>query len=129
MPVNFNVIERAEPGVEGGGNRKFYASAISKGSKGIEELTDRIEKISTVSGADIRAVLYAIIDIVPEMLSDGNIVNIGDLGSFRVSISSEGSVTAEEVDSSHITDARILFRPGNKFDEMLKNLSYEKASA
>lgn len=128
MSVSFNVIERGEPGVEGGGTKKYYASAQSTGSAGIEELTNRIEKISTVSGADIRAVLYGIIDTVPEMLSDGNIVNIGDLGSFRISISSEPSDTPEEVNSSNIKKAKILFRPGKKFKQMLNNLSYSKVS-
>lgn len=129
MPISFNIIERGEPGVEGGGTRKFYASAQSTGSAGIDVLTERIEKISTVSGADIRAVLYSIIDVVPDLLSDGNIVEIGDLGSFRVSISSEGSETAEEVNSSNIKSAKILFRPGRKFKQMLNNLSYAKAAS
>ncbi|WP_103664892.1 HU family DNA-binding protein [Gracilimonas amylolytica] len=128
MPISFNVIERGEPGVEGGGVKKFYASAQSTGSAGIEELTNRIEKISTVSGADIRAVLYSIIDVLPELLSDGNIVEIGDLGSFRVSISSKGSEVAEEVSSSNIKKAKIIFRPGKKFKQMLNNLNYSKIS-
>jgi predicted histone-like DNA-binding protein len=66
--------------------------------------------------------------VVPELLSDGNIVEIGDLGSFRVSISSEASDTAEEVNSGKIKKGRILFRPGKKFKQMLNNLTYTKAS-
>lgn len=27
MPIKFKVIERGQPGVEGGGQKKFYASA------------------------------------------------------------------------------------------------------
>lgn len=129
MAISFNVIERGQPGVEGGGTKKFYASAQSTGSAGIDVLTKRIEKISTVSGADIRAVLYSIIDVVPELLSDGNIVEIGEMGSFRVSISSEGSDSVDEVNSGNIKRAKILFRPGRKFKQMLKNLSYSKISA
>ncbi|MEQ9310055.1 MAG: HU family DNA-binding protein [Balneolaceae bacterium] len=127
MSVKFNVIERGQPGVEGGGTKKYYASAITTGNLGIEQITARIEQISTVSGADIRAVLYGIVDVVPDLLSDGNIVNIGDLGSFRISISSNPSDTEEEVSASNIKKSKILFRPGKKFKLMLNNLEYKKA--
>ncbi|HCD53443.1 MAG TPA: DNA-binding protein [Balneolaceae bacterium] len=127
MSIKYNVIERGEPGVEGGGTKKYYASTITNGTSGIDELSNRIEKISTVSGADIRAVLYSIVDVVPELLANGQIVTIGELGSFRVSISSEPSDTAEEVSASNIKKAKILFRPGKKFKTMLATLEYQKA--
>lgn len=127
MSIKFNIIERGEPGVAGGGTKRFYASAQTTGNLGIEELTGQIERISTVSGADIRAVLYSIVDVVPQLLSNGNIVSIGDLGTFRVSISSEPSDTAEEVTAANIKKAKILFRPGKKFSSMLKTLNYKKA--
>ena len=114
MSVKYKVIERGEPGVLGGGTKKFYASLISSGSLGIEALTDRIQQMSTVTGADIRAVLYAIADI-------------GDLGNFRLSVSSEGSDTEDEVTKANIRKSRILFRPGSKFANMLSNLEYEKS--
>lgn len=127
MAIKYNVIERGEPGVAGGGTKKFYATAQTSGNLDIEELTEQIERISTVSGADIRAVLYGIVDVVPKLLSDGNIVSIGDLGAFRISISSEASDTAEEVSATNIKKGKILFRPGKKFSTMLKTLEFKKA--
>lgn len=128
MPISYNVIKRGEPGVKGGGNKKYYASAKTTGEIDIEQLTKRIEKISTVSGADIRAVLYGLVDVVPGELAEGNVVKIGDLGNFRVSISSEGYETAEEVNGSSIRKSRVIFTPGNKFKEMLNNLKFKKLS-
>ena len=89
MTIRFKVIERGQPGVAGGGEKKFYASNMISGNSDIEELTEDIEKISTVSGADIRAVLYALTDVIPSMLADGKSVKLGEIGSFRASISSE----------------------------------------
>lgn len=60
MPIKFKVIEKAQPGVAGGGEKKFYASTNVTGEKTLAGLTREIEKISTVSGADIRAVLYVL---------------------------------------------------------------------
>jgi hypothetical protein len=59
MAIKFKVIEKGQPGVPGGGEKKFYASANMSGEMTLNGLTKSIEKISTVSGADIRAVLYA----------------------------------------------------------------------
>jgi len=42
--------------------------------------------ICSVSGTDIRAVLYALTDIIPSMLADGKSVKLGEAGNFRVSI-------------------------------------------
>ena len=126
MSIKFNVIDKRNPADPEAPN-KYYASSFMTGKMGIEELTSRVEKISTVSGADIRAVLYAIVDVVPEIMSEGNSVTIGDLGAFRISISSEGSETPEKVTSTNIRSSKILFTPGKKFKTMLKTLTYSKA--
>lgn len=110
----------------GGGEKKYYASANVTGEVSIEGLTKRIEKISTVSGADIRAVLYALVDVSVGEMSDGKVVRLGDLGYFRVSISSEGVDSEKEVTSDIIKGGRVIFTPGKEIKNMLKNLTYQK---
>ncbi|SMO62089.1 DNA-binding protein, histone-like, putative [Saccharicrinis carchari] len=127
MPIKFNVIERGQPGVVGGGEKKFYASAKMEGDLTLEGLTNRIEKISTVSGADIRAVLYAMVDVMVDSLGDGKNVRLGDLGSLRVGISSVGEATAAEVKASSVKSSKVIFTPGKKIKEMLNNLIHVKA--
>jgi hypothetical protein len=114
MPVKFKVIEKGQPGVAGGGEKKFYASANITGEKTLAGLTKDIEKISTVSGADIRAVLYALVDVMQE------------LGSLRVNISSEGKATEKEVTAAAIRGAKVVFSPGADLKTMLATLKYEK---
>ena len=55
--MKFKIIKKGKPGVVGGGEKKYYASPVYSGELDLDELTARIEKISTVSGADVRAVL------------------------------------------------------------------------
>lgn len=126
MPIKFRVIEKAQPGVAGGGEKKFYASANVTGEKTLAGLTRDIEKISTVSGADIRAVLYALVDVMVGSLADGQVVRLGELGSLRVSISSEGMSTAEEVNASSIKGAKVIFTPGKDIKKMLDSLEFRK---
>mgnify|MGYP006897125390 CR=1 FL=1 len=43
MSIKFKIIERSEPGVAGGGTKKFYASAKMTGIVDIDQLTTSIE--------------------------------------------------------------------------------------
>lgn len=128
MSIKFKVVEKGQPGVAGGGIKKFYASASSTGEMTLTKLTKRIEQTSTVSGADIRAVLYAMVETMQDALEDGQIVRLGDLGSLRISISSNGEETAEDVTSRSIKSAKTVFTPGKNLKSMLKTLEYEKQS-
>ncbi len=125
MPILFKVIQRRIPR-DSSGKKQFYASANSTGETNLENLTTEIEKISTVSGADIRAVLYSLVDMIPHHLSEGKIVRLGDLGSFRISLSSEGKTKEEEVTAAAIKKGKILFTPGSRFKNMLKTLKFKK---
>lgn len=127
MPIKFKAVPKAQPGVKGGGDKKFYANPVYTGEITLDQLTEKIEKISTVSGADIRAVLYALVDVIPAELANSQIVRVGDLGSFRVSLSSDGEETEEKVTATNVKGTKILFTPGEKLKAMQNNLKFEKA--
>lgn len=126
MPIKIKAIERGQPGVAGGGEKKFYATPVMDGELTLAGLTKAIEKICTVSGADIRAVLYAMVDVAVDSLADGTIVRLGDLGSLRITLSSEGKATAKEVDAACIKNTGIIFTPGTRIKEMLDTVKFQK---
>lgn len=127
MAIKFNVIEKGQPGIAGGGEKKFYASTATTGELTLSGLTKGIEKISTVSGADIRAVVYAMVDVMKDALAEGKIVRLGDLGSLRISLSSNGEDAADKVTHNSIKGAKTIFTPGSQLKEMLSLLKFEKA--
>jgi predicted histone-like DNA-binding protein len=92
----------------------------------LEGLTRAIEKTSTVNGADIRAVLYATVEEAVAGLEDGKIIRLGDLGSLRVTLSSEGKDTAEEVTAATVKRVSVIFTPGKKLREMLQNVKFTR---
>ena len=126
MSVKYKVIEKGQPGVAGGGVKKYYATSVFTGEKNLEQLTKGIEKISTVSGADIRAVLYAMVDVITEELSDSQIVRLGELGSLRLNVSSDGKDTSKDVSATAIRSTKLVFTPGKKLKEMQQTLKFEK---
>jgi len=89
-------------------------------------LTKGIEKTCTVNGVDIRAVLYALVDEAVDDLSEGRIVRLGDLGSLRITLSSEGKATADELTADAIKDAGVIFTPDPKLKTMLADAKFIK---
>jgi predicted histone-like DNA-binding protein len=126
MSIQIKSVERGQPGVAGGGAKKFYASPVHDREISLDGLTKAIEKTSTVNGADIRAVLYAMVEEAVNGLSDGRIIRLGDLGSLRITLNSEGKDTAEEVTATSVKKAGVIFTPGKKLQEMLKSAKYTK---
>lgn len=129
MAVKYKVIAKGQPGVKGGGKKQYYASIVNQDIQGIDKITEEVEKASTVNGADIRAVLYGAVEAINGFLEDGDIVRLGDLGSFRLSLSSTGEAKEEEVTVNSINGARIIFTPGTMLKTLLANLKFEKEKA
>ncbi|MBR4043659.1 MAG: HU family DNA-binding protein [Bacteroidaceae bacterium] len=105
---------------------KFYAQAQARGDVNIREMATRIQSTCTVTKADVYAVLVALEDVIVEALQNGEIVRLGELGTFQLSISGKGAVTEEDYDVSLIKKARINFRPGLTLAGMLSGLSFSK---
>ena len=127
MPIKIKPVAKGQPGVTGGGDKKYYASPVMDGDMDLDVLTKSIEKISTVSGADIRAVLYALVDVSIDGLSKGAIIRMGELENLRITLNSEGKLTPQEVTGAAVKKAGIIFTPGSRMKEMLKTVKFQKA--
>jgi predicted histone-like DNA-binding protein len=125
MSIKFKTIERINPR-DITADKKHYAKVVTQGSTGLMELAELVATQCTVSPADCYAVLIALEGNIIRELKNGRIVHLGELGSYRVSVSAEGMTTADEVVQSTIKKARVLFRPGLGFRNMLKTLTYKK---
>ena len=106
--------------------RKYYAFPKTMGSVDLRALAKRISRESTVSMMDTLAVLEGIFQVIPDYLMEGNIVELGQLGSLRLSLSSDGIENLDEFNNSLIKRANILFRPGNEFKDQLKTVKFTK---
>lgn len=126
MPIKYNLIERTQPGVAGGGTKKWYAVVANDGELTIDDLTRQIEKFSALSEADIRGVIIALENVIQDSLANGKIIRLDKLGSFYPSLSSNGAATAEEFDSSLIKGAKVNYRPGKRISNALKTATFKK---
>ena len=123
--VTYSVVPRINPR-EKNDPPKYYAQAQASGDVNIREMSERIQASCTVTKADVYAVLVSMEDVIIDALKSGEIVRLGDLGTFQIGVSGKGTLTEEEYDSSLIQKARINFRPGAVLSNILGNLTFIK---
>ena len=125
MPVKFGTTPKKDPR-DTNAAPKYYAVAKSSGRADTQVIARSINSMSTVSSVDTAAVLEAFLTVVPEKLAEGNIVELGDFGTFRVSLSSQGEPSPTGVTVNSITDAHVIFTPGRRFKDALGSIRFEK---
>lgn len=108
--------------------RKYYATSKATGKINLRTLAKRISRESTLSIMDTQAVLEGFIQVIPDLLLEGNIVALGEFGTFRLTLSSEGAETPDEFNVSMIKKANLLFRAGSEFKDQLSNVKFTRVS-
>ena len=107
---------------------KFYGQVQSSGDISLREMAERIQQTCTVHKSDVFAVLIALEDVITDALRGGEIVRLGDLGTFQIGISSKGAETEEDYSDTLIKKARINFRPGSALAGALSGLTFQKVA-
>jgi predicted histone-like DNA-binding protein len=127
MTVKFSVITRPNP-YNPGAAARYYPSAKSSGRCDLRKLAQRVSEMSTLTTIDILAVTEALLHIIPQELADGNIVELGDFGSYHLTLRGEGAAESEDINSHSIRQAKAHFLPGKLFKKVLSTIDYEKES-
>ena len=63
---------------------KYYGHVQAKGDVSIREMAEQIQASCTVTKSDVYAVLVALEDVIIDALKGGEIVRLGDIGSFQI---------------------------------------------
>ena len=82
--------------------------------------------MSTLTTVDMMAAIESILAIVPGELAKGNIVKLGDFGSFWLRTTSEGAEKAEDVRADQISGVLPRFNPGKEFKRVLDSIKFNK---
>lgn len=128
MTVKFTVVTKRDPRDLQAAPR-YYPMLKSTGRVTLRQLAERIGEISTVSVIDVIAVLEALLIVIPQELANGNLVDLGGFGAFRLRVSGRGAASAAEVTARNITRVFTRFRPGRLFREVLDSITFKRVSA
>lgn len=100
----------------------YYAQTAPGNAATLAQIVKRIEKRSTVSSADVKAVLDALQYEVIETLAAGDSVRLGDLGSFHTTLRSAAADTAaaaKSAGSGLIQKVNVHFTPSTAMKQAL----------
>ena len=126
MAITYKVIQKRNP-LDPSAPKKFYGQAVRGRKIDFKKLSIEIAETSTtVSDGDTYAVLITAAKLISKYLGLGYMVELEDIGTFYVSISSEGADTEEKYHQGLIRKAKIIFKVGVVFAALLKNLTFEK---
>ena len=83
---------------------KYYAQVVLAPEMKQKQIVDQIADRCTLTGSDIKAVLDALMVVIKRNLANGSPVRLGDLGSFRPSVSGKGTEDASKcgADDCHL---------------------------
>lgn len=126
MSIKFKTQEKGQPGVVGGGAKKFYAAIVFNEEISVDELTQEIEKFSALSEPDIKGVIIALENVISAKLAAGHIIRMDKLGSFYPAISSKGEETEEAVTSNSIKNVKVNYRPGKRILSAMQDAGFKK---
>ncbi len=126
MALDFKVVQKGQPGVAGGGEKKYYAQIVNGKEVTVDDMAKSIEKFSSLSEADILGVIRALENIIQEELSEGKIIRLDKLGNLYPKISSNGEESAKKVTSKSIKNIGVNYRPGKRIISSMKEAGFNK---
>ena len=108
MPLNYSIAMLKNPQKQDE-EPKAYAKSQITGELTLKELGQQVASQTTVSRADVAAVIISTVENMIGGLRAGKQVDFGDLGKFRLQINSRAADTAEKFTAANITGVNIQF--------------------
>ena len=96
-------------------NGKYYGRAVSLGHVTTEQLAEEISHSTTVTKADIFAVLTELSHFIKEHLQNSMSVDLAGIGSFRVGLKSSLANDEKSFTANNIKRFQIVYSPEVKF--------------
>lgn len=125
MSQKYIVVERKNP-LKPQNPTKFYAMARSNRRVDTDEVIKRISERSSYSIGELKGCITEFLLEIENQLEIGNIVLMGDLGSFRITIATKNATdTAKEFKpATCIKISHVRFSPGERLKAMCKAMKY-----
>lgn len=127
MPLSFHVVKRPDMSKDAAeGAQLYYGQIRSLKKVSFQKLCDMIAMRSTAFIGDVMLVVEGLLSVMQERLEEGDIIQMGRLGNFRMVAGSKGAATVDDFDTSLFKNARIVYVPGTMLNDIRKSATYEE---
>ena len=128
MAILYNKIERNRPG-ESEGQRYWYPVVKSKRLVKGDEFAKMLAKEINVRPKVAEEIVYKAFTVATNVLLNGDTLQFGEFGSFRVTINTEPSDSEREVTSAKIKKINVLFTASEWLKNIMKEAKFLHTSA
>jgi predicted histone-like DNA-binding protein len=128
MALLFNKTQRGNPS-NPGAPKLWYPILKSVKLVKEKEVAKLLADETTLNPKEAEMAVSQLLKVVTNLLLEGHTVELGELGSFRLTISSEGSATEEEVTANNIKKLNLRFTESEEFKAALKKATFVDISS
>ena len=126
MALKYKIASTSKPGQGKAGEKVYFPRLTESSQVTLQEMIWAIEKRSSVTESDVYAVLYNLVNLIPELLLKGNTVKLDNLGTFRLYAQTQAESSPEKVSDHNITGLKLTFRPDVRIKQKLKHPEFIK---
>jgi predicted histone-like DNA-binding protein len=123
MSLLYNKVERGNP-ANPGAPKLWYLILKSMGLVKEKEVAKRVADETTLNPKEAEFAIYQLFKVVTDYLLNGKTVQLGELGTFRLTVHSEGAATEADVTATQIKNVTVRFTASEALKEALKKATF-----
>jgi predicted histone-like DNA-binding protein len=94
-----------------------------------KQLAKLLADETTLNPKEAEMAMYQLLKVVVNLLLEGHTVQLGELGSFRLTARSEGAETEAEVNANRIKSVQVHFTSSEALREQIKKAVFKDATS
>lgn len=129
MSLDYRLVQKKDRSEGAAEDAKlWYPQLVGKGRVSFEAFCEDVAEESALTSADIKAAMDRIVRSLVKHLREGRTVDLGDLGTFGISLRSSGTINKEDYDPQvNMREPGIVYWPAKSLKKMRKtDVSFER---
>lgn len=123
--MKYKLVKKRNPAKENQ-PRTWHPNIIKLGKITHKRLIIQTYKEAGVKRNDATKLINGFFDEIPNYLMEGYSVQLGDMGTFRLSVSSGGTLNPDDYTTDKIKAIRVIFTPSIQLKDKLSNIEFER---
>ncbi|GHV43448.1 DNA-binding protein [Bacteroidia bacterium] len=128
MALFFNKIERGNPSNPQAA-KQWYPVLKSTGLVKEKEVAKLLADETTLNPKEAEMAVAQLMKVVTALLLNGNTVQLGELGSFRVTANCKGVATEAEVTAQLINKVKVRFSESESLKDAMKKATFKDVAS
>lgn len=127
MAVFYNKVQRKNPS-DPNATPKWYPALRTTGMLKEKEVARQIADETTLNPKEAEMALSQLQKIMLRALHNGQSIQLGDWGSFHLTLNAEGSETEADANAMKVKKVNIRFAPGKELKESIAKIELRQTS-